>query len=144
MLFGPCACTTNSLSLSRRGLLCAGGAGFVSALVGTLAGSRRTARAQPLGGRVPEVEFLSVRMVDDVAARFYVPSYKLDGLAVERAPRDEKPDAPPSATLLGEWGLSMLAQSRRGNEERFVLVDFGYNPVAFLNRLLRKRSTPWC
>ena len=142
MLFGPCDCTTHSLSLSRRGLLCAGGAGFVSALVGTLVGSRRTAQAQPLGGRVPEVDFLSVRMVDDVAARFYVPSHKLDGLTVERAPRDETPDAPPSATLLGEWGLSMLAQSRRGNEERFVLVDFGYNPVAFLNNMELLKIAP--
>lgn len=142
MLFGPCNCTTHSSSLSRRGLLCAGGAGFVSALVATLVGSGRTAQAQTLGGGVPEVDFLSVRMIDDVSARFYVPSHKLDGLTVERAPRDETPDAPPRATLLGEWGLSMLAQSRRGNEERHVLVDFGYNPVAFLNNMELLKIAP--
>lgn len=142
MLFGPCNCTTHSSSLSRRGLLCAGGAGFVSALVATLVGSGRTAQAQTLGGGVPEVDFLSVRMIDDVSARFYVPSHKLDGLTVERAPRDETPDALPRATLLGEWGLSMLAQSRRGNEERHVLVDFGYNPVAFLNNMELLKIAP--
>lgn len=142
MLFGRCNCSAHSSSLSRRGLLCAGGAGFVSALVGTLVGSGRTAQAQTLGGGVPEVDFLSVRMIDDVSARFYVPSHKLDGLTVERAPRDETPDALPRATLLGEWGLSMLAQSRRGNEERHVLVDFGYNPVAFLNNMELLKIAP--
>jgi 7,8-dihydropterin-6-yl-methyl-4-(beta-D-ribofuranosyl)aminobenzene 5'-phosphate synthase len=91
---------------------------------------------------MPEVDFLSVRMVDDVSARFYVPSKTLEGLTVERAPRDETPDAPPRSTLLGEWGLSMLAQSRRGNEERFVLVDFGYNPVAFLNNIELLKIAP--
>ena len=36
MLFGTCNCTSSAASISRRGLLCAGGAGFVSALIGTL------------------------------------------------------------------------------------------------------------
>src|SRR3954470_7716514 len=36
MFFGPCNCDPRNLSMSRRGLLCAGGAGFVTALVGTL------------------------------------------------------------------------------------------------------------
>jgi 7,8-dihydropterin-6-yl-methyl-4-(beta-D-ribofuranosyl)aminobenzene 5'-phosphate synthase len=142
VIFSACNCSTHFASLSRRGLLCAAGTGFVSTLVGMLISSGRTAQAQPVAGRVPEVDFLSVRMVDDVSARFYVPSKTLEGLTVERAPRDETPDAPPRATLLGEWGLSMLAQSRRGNEERFVLVDFGYNPVAFLNNIELLKIAP--
>jgi hypothetical protein len=48
MLFGTCNCHQRS-PISRRGLLCAGGPGFVSALIGTLAGNARTARAQALG-----------------------------------------------------------------------------------------------
>ena len=32
MLFGPCNCYPGALSISRRRLLCGGGAGFVSAL----------------------------------------------------------------------------------------------------------------
>ena len=108
MIFSACNCNTHFASLSRRGLLCAAGTGFVSTLVGTLISSGRTAQAQTVAGRVPEVDFLSVRMVDDVSARFYVPSKTLEGLTVERAARDETPDAPPRATLLGEWGLSML------------------------------------
>jgi 7,8-dihydropterin-6-yl-methyl-4-(beta-D-ribofuranosyl)aminobenzene 5'-phosphate synthase len=45
MLFRSCDCITRSPYLSRRGFLCAGGAGFVSAMVGTLIGSGRTAQA---------------------------------------------------------------------------------------------------
>ena len=45
MLFNTCPCNPAEASLSRRGLLCAGGAGFVAALIATLAGASRTARA---------------------------------------------------------------------------------------------------
>ncbi len=135
MLFGPCNCTTHSLSLSRRGVLCAGGAGFISALVGTLVGSGRTARAQMLNGAVPEIDHLRVRIVTDIIVRRFATSQKLAGLAVERMPGNETPDAPPRATLVGEWGLSMHAESHRGDEARTVLVDFGYNPATLLNNM---------
>jgi hypothetical protein len=55
MLFDTCRCRPQ-LPISRRGLLCAGGAGFASTLIATLAGNARTARAQPLGPKVPEVD----------------------------------------------------------------------------------------
>ena len=35
MLFGTCNCNSSESSISRRGLLCAGGAGFVTALIGS-------------------------------------------------------------------------------------------------------------
>jgi 7,8-dihydropterin-6-yl-methyl-4-(beta-D-ribofuranosyl)aminobenzene 5'-phosphate synthase len=60
MLFGTCNCTSRASSISRRGLLCAGGAGFVTALIGTLAGSSRTAQAQALASKPPEVDSLAV------------------------------------------------------------------------------------
>src|SRR5215469_6582050 len=65
MLFGTCNCKSSAASISRRGLLCTGGAGFVSALIGTLVGTARTARAQTLSSRVPEVDRLVVRIVTD-------------------------------------------------------------------------------
>jgi hypothetical protein len=64
MLFGACNCTPAAAGLSRRGLLCAGGAGFVTALIGTLIGSGRTAHAKTLTGPVPEVDRLNVTIVD--------------------------------------------------------------------------------
>jgi 7,8-dihydropterin-6-yl-methyl-4-(beta-D-ribofuranosyl)aminobenzene 5'-phosphate synthase len=135
MLFGSCSCMPQPSSISRRGLLCAGGAGFVSAMVGTLVGSGRTARAQSLAGVVPQVDRLRVRIVSDIIVRRFANSQKLDGLTIERMQGNETPDAPPRATLVGEWGLSMHAESQRGNEVRNILVDFGYNSVTLLTNM---------
>jgi 7,8-dihydropterin-6-yl-methyl-4-(beta-D-ribofuranosyl)aminobenzene 5'-phosphate synthase len=135
MLFNTCNCNLEAASISRRGLLCAGGAGFVSALVGTLVGTSRTAQAQALGSQVPEVDRLAVRMVTDNVVVLFVPPEKREGLAIERRGGNETPDAPPRAALNGEWGLSMHAESRRGNELRNILIDFGYTPEALLNNM---------
>ena len=135
MLFGSCNCMTRPSSFSRRSLLRAGGASFVSALVGTMIGSGRTAQAKTLSEAVPEVDRLSVRIVTDIMVRRNVPSEKVEGLTVERAGPNEIPDGPPRTTLVGEWGLSMHAESHRGNEVRNILVDFGYNPVTLLNNM---------
>ena len=135
MLFGSCNCMTRPSSFSRRTLLRAGGVSFVSALVSTMIGSGRTAQAKTLSEAVPEVDRLSVRIVTDIMVRRNVPSEKVEGLTVERAGPNEIPDAPPRSTLVGEWGLSMHAESHRGNEVRNILVDFGYNPVTLLNNM---------
>jgi 7,8-dihydropterin-6-yl-methyl-4-(beta-D-ribofuranosyl)aminobenzene 5'-phosphate synthase len=135
MLFGSCSCMTRPSSFSRRSLLHAGGASFVSALVSTMIGSGRTAQAKTLSEAVPEVDRLSVRIVTDIMVRRNVPSEKVEGLTIERAGPNEIPDAPPRSTLVGEWGLSMHAESHRGNEVRNILVDFGYNPVTLLNNM---------
>jgi 7,8-dihydropterin-6-yl-methyl-4-(beta-D-ribofuranosyl)aminobenzene 5'-phosphate synthase len=135
MLFGSCNCHSR-LPMSRRRLLCAGGAGFVSALIGTLAGSARTARAQALGSRVPEVDRVAVRIVTDNQVIQFIPSEKRGGLAIERRTgANLSPDAPPRTGLHGEWGLSMHAESQRGDEMRNVLVDFGYTPETLINNM---------
>jgi 7,8-dihydropterin-6-yl-methyl-4-(beta-D-ribofuranosyl)aminobenzene 5'-phosphate synthase len=115
--------------------VCAGGAGFVSVLVGTLIGSGRTAQAKTLSGTVPKVDRLSVRIVTDIIVRRYATSQKFDGLTIERMQGNETPDVPPHTTLVGEWGLSMHAESQRGDEVRNILVDFGYNPVTLLTNM---------
>ena len=136
MLFSACNCLPRSPGLSRRNLLCAGGAGFVSALVGTLAGTGRIARAQPLGSRVPEVDRLAVTIVTDTQIIKFIPTEKRLGLTIERRPGGNlRPDAPPRFDLVGEWGLSMHAQSQRGSEVRNILIDFGYMPETINNNI---------
>ena len=136
MFIGTCNCDPRTLSMSRRGLLCAGGAGFVTALIGTLAGSSRTARAQELASKPPEVDSVAVRIVTDNQIIKWIPTEKRDGLTIERRPGGNlSPDAPPSVDLVAEWGLSMHAESRRGNEVRNILVDFGYQPQTLLNNM---------
>jgi 7,8-dihydropterin-6-yl-methyl-4-(beta-D-ribofuranosyl)aminobenzene 5'-phosphate synthase len=116
-------------------LLCAGGAGFVSALISTLVGSSRTAQAQALGSQVPEVDRVAVRMVTDNQVIMFVPSEKRVGLTIERKGGNQTPDAPPRTTLSGEFGLSMHAESQRGNEVRNILIDFGFTPEILLNNM---------
>ena len=143
MLFGTCNCNSSASSISRRGLLCAGGAGFVTALIGTLASSSRTAQAQALAKPL-EVDNLAVRIVTDNQIIKFIPTEKRDGLTIERKPGGYlSKDAPPSVELIGEWGLSMHAESRRGNEVRNILIDFGYQSETLLNNMsfpLRSRE----
>jgi len=136
MLFGGCNCTGGSSLLSAYGALCAGGTGFVSAMIGAMVAGARTAEAPKLGRTVPEVDRLSVRMVTDNVVIQFVPSETRRGAAIERRSRSNtSSDAPPRTALNGEWGLSMLAQSHRAGEERNVLIDFGYTPEVLLNNM---------
>jgi len=65
MLFGGCNCVPGSSFLSTYGSLCAGSAGFVSAMIGAMVADARTASAPKLGRKIPEVDRLAVRMVTD-------------------------------------------------------------------------------
>jgi len=134
MLFGPCADSAAPF-LSNVGSLCAGGAGFVTAVMATLAASARTQPAKTLGRAVPEVDRLAVRIVTDNIVIQFVPNEKRDGLTIERRGGNTRPDQPPRHVLNGEWGLSMYAQSFVGDEERNVLIDFGYTPEVLNNNL---------
>lgn len=136
MLLNTCNCYLASSPISRRRVLCSGGAGFVTALIGTLVGASRTAQAQALGARVPEVDRLAVRMVTDNTVIQFIPSEKRDGLTIERLTFGAvTPEAPPRFALTGEFGLAMHAESQRGNEVRNILVDFGYTPEALLTNI---------
>jgi len=136
MLFNVCNCVSASSLAASYGPLCAGGAGFVSAVIGTLVASAKTAPAKTLRGSVPEVDRLAVRMVTDNIVIQFVPTEKRDGLTIERRTgSNTAPDKPPHAALNGEWGLAMHAESRRGSETRHVLIDFGYTPEVLLNNM---------
>jgi 7,8-dihydropterin-6-yl-methyl-4-(beta-D-ribofuranosyl)aminobenzene 5'-phosphate synthase len=143
MLLSTCNCPPRSSGVSRRDFICGGGAGFVTALMDTLAGSGRTAHAQPLRSLVPEVDRLAVTIVTDTQLIKFIPTEKRNGLTIERRPAGNvRPDAPPRFDLVGEWGLSLHAQSQRGSDVRNVLIDFGYTPETLNNNLSVLRLEP--
>jgi 7,8-dihydropterin-6-yl-methyl-4-(beta-D-ribofuranosyl)aminobenzene 5'-phosphate synthase len=116
-------------------VLRATGVGFVATLTALLAGAGRTARAQPASGEIPVVDRLSVRIItDNYTDRYSVPQ-TTDGLKVERVGATESVGIDPHATLRAEWGLSMLAESARGDETRRVMVDFGFSPEVLLTNM---------
>src|SRR5512134_2560353 len=116
--------------ISRRDLLCAGGAAAFASLIAGLAAGSRPARAQALSGPVPEVDQLAVRVVTDSYQLAIAPNMKVGNVEVQRF------GMPPAGkSLLGEFGLAMHLESRRGNETRNILLDFGFTSEALNNNL---------
>src|SRR5262249_24859500 len=76
-----------------------------------------------------------VSIVIDAHVDNYMPAVKRAGFSFERPRGNTTPDTPPRATLYGEWGLAMHAESTIGGETRNILVDSGYTPVTLLNNL---------
>ena len=136
MLFGGCGCFSGAAMLPGMEALCAGGAGFVTAMLAAMAPNRQAAEVLMPNKRPPVVDRLAVRILTDNIVINFVPDEKRDGLTIERRPRPPAdPDAPPRHALVGEWGLSMHAETRRGAEQRNILVDFGYTPEALNNNM---------
>ena len=131
MLFNLCNCATALSDAS----LCAGGAGFVSAMIGALASAQRTAPAKTLRAGVPEVDRVAIRIVTDNVTQLFVPEETREGLTIERRVPHSHPDRPPRHILNAEWGLSMHAQSFAEGAERNVLVDFGFTPEVLNNNM---------
>jgi 7,8-dihydropterin-6-yl-methyl-4-(beta-D-ribofuranosyl)aminobenzene 5'-phosphate synthase len=128
MLFNLCNCVAPSA-------FGAGGAGFVTVMMATLAASGRTQAAKTLRGEVPVVDEVAVRIVTDNVVIQFVPNDTRDGLTIERKSGNTHPDQPPRTVLNGEWGLAMHVASKRGSETRHLLIDFGYTPEVLLNNM---------
>jgi len=132
MLFGPCNCFADPSLAS----LCAGGAGYISAMVGAMVAASRTGEARSTGRKVPEVDKLAVRIVTDNVVIQFVPTETRGSLTIERRTGgNTTPEAPPRTGLHGEWGLAIHAESQIGAETRHVLIDFGYTPEVLLNNM---------
>ena len=120
-------------SLCRRDVLCAGGAAMLSAMLGTLLGGAKPARAQGITGPVPEVDGLAVRVVVDSYQIAVVPDTTAGDVEIQHFGWGIGGGKPPGRTLISEFGLSMLAESRRGDETRNILMDFSFTPGALSN-----------
>jgi 7,8-dihydropterin-6-yl-methyl-4-(beta-D-ribofuranosyl)aminobenzene 5'-phosphate synthase len=123
--------------LSRRKVLCGGGATMLSYLVAGLLGGARPARAQTLRTPVPEVDHLAVRVVTDSYQLAISPNVKIGEVDIQRF------GLPPAGkSLLGEFGLAMHVESRRGDETRHMLIDFGFTPETLNNNLGMLKIAP--
>jgi 7,8-dihydropterin-6-yl-methyl-4-(beta-D-ribofuranosyl)aminobenzene 5'-phosphate synthase len=92
------------------------------------------ARAQEPANAVPEIDRLAVRVLVDSYQIAVAPSFKRDNVEVERFGWALS-DAPPTKALISEFGLSLHAESRRGDQTRNVLVDFGFTANALNNNI---------
>src|SRR6516162_5899169 len=120
--------------IGRRDMLRSGSAASVAVGLDALFGRLRTAQAQTAAVAAPELDSLAVRVVVDSYQIAIAPSFKRGGVSVERFGWALS-DAPPTKALVSEFGLSMHAESRHGDETRNVLVDFGFTGNALNNNL---------
>lgn len=119
-----------SRGMTRRAALLAGGVGLLATATRSLPSTRAFA--------VPEVDGLTLQVITDSATfGAFLDNLDLPGMKVIRASNGRPAGAVrmlPRA-LLAEFGLSILGESRKGDQRRRVLVDFGYSREVLANNL---------
>ena len=119
----------------RRHVLCGGGAIVFGAVVASLLRGSKPVRAQAIDGTFPEVDTVSVRVVVDSYQFAVAASKKMGSVDIQHFGWGLSKDKPPTRTLISEFGLSMHAESKRGNETRNLLMDFGFTAQALNNNV---------
>lgn len=85
---------------------------------------------------VPQVDSLTVQIiVDNATFGPFLSDQAMPGLRVERSTGATGTGRMTRNPLQAEFGLSVLSESRQGQEVRRVLVDFGYSPEVLANNL---------
>ena len=125
--------TREDLLISRRDVLCGGGASAFTLMIAALLGDTQPARAATISGSVPEIDALAVRVVVDSFQFAVAPSKSLEGVEIQHFGWGIRKDSPPGRTLVSEFGLAMHVETRRGTQTRTTLVDFGFTPDALIN-----------
>jgi len=123
--------TTEALGAFTRRSMLAG-------VIGAAATSSLPLRARDARFQAPVVDSLTLTVLTD-SGTFgpFLPDLDLPGLKVLRAGNGSPPGytrMSPKA-LMGEFGLSLLADSRAGNVSRRVIVDFGYTAEVLANNM---------
>jgi len=125
--------TREDFLISRRDVLCGGGASAFTLMIAALLGDTQPARAATISGSVPEIDALAVRVVVDSFQFAVAPSRSLEGVEIQHFGWGIRKDSPPGRTLVSEFGLAMHVETRRGTQTRSTLVDFGFTPDALIN-----------
>jgi 7,8-dihydropterin-6-yl-methyl-4-(beta-D-ribofuranosyl)aminobenzene 5'-phosphate synthase len=92
----------------------------------------RSADGAPGRIDMPVIDELTVREITDNSHDIFLRPVEAPGLTVRRT---GFPEAPQGKTLESEWGLAMYLESRRGQESRRYLLDFGFTPDVYANNL---------
>jgi 7,8-dihydropterin-6-yl-methyl-4-(beta-D-ribofuranosyl)aminobenzene 5'-phosphate synthase len=119
--------------ISRRDVLCGGGASVLVAMIAVLLSDTKPVRAGTISGSVPEIDALAVRVVVDSYQFAVAPGRAQEGLEIQHFGWGIQKDSPPRRTLVSEFGLAMHVESRRGSQTRSALIDFGFTPEALIN-----------
>jgi 7,8-dihydropterin-6-yl-methyl-4-(beta-D-ribofuranosyl)aminobenzene 5'-phosphate synthase len=83
--------------------------------------------------QVPVVDKLSIRVLIDSSHDQFLRPIQVKGVAHQ--PPGGGRGADYRKVLHNQWGLSLFLESQRGDEQRAILLDFGYSPDALLNNI---------
>jgi 7,8-dihydropterin-6-yl-methyl-4-(beta-D-ribofuranosyl)aminobenzene 5'-phosphate synthase len=89
------------------------------------------ANAAPLV--VPTIDKLSIRVLVDQQHDQFLSGSTVNGVVHEGPGPARSADA--RNVLHNEWGLSLLLESQRDEEQRTTLLDFGYTSAAIINNM---------
>jgi len=92
----------------------------------------RSANAAPVRIEAPVVDEVTIREVTDSAHDLLLRPLEKPGLTVTRI---GTPEAAQGKTLASEWGLALHIESRKGQESRRYLLDFGFTPEVYANNI---------
>ena len=92
----------------------------------------RSTNATPVRIEPPAVDEVTVREITDGSHDIFLRGEKRPGLIVTRT---GTPEAAQGKTLESEWGLALHIESRKGQETRRYLLDFGFTPDVYANNL---------
>jgi 7,8-dihydropterin-6-yl-methyl-4-(beta-D-ribofuranosyl)aminobenzene 5'-phosphate synthase len=87
---------------------------------------------------VPVIDRLSIRVLVDGSQNLFQRPEKVGNVTIEPPPPPRDYRRP----LHNQWGLSLYIQSQRGNEQRTIMLDFGYTPEALINNIELTGSDP--
>lgn len=115
--------------IDRRGFLRASAAFAASATAGFSCIEIANAAAI----EVPTVDRLSLRVLIDSSHDQFLKPATVQGVVHQPPGNGRGSDY--RKVLHNQWGLSLFVESRRADEERTILLDFGYSPDALLNNI---------
>jgi 7,8-dihydropterin-6-yl-methyl-4-(beta-D-ribofuranosyl)aminobenzene 5'-phosphate synthase len=96
------------------------------------------ASAAPI--EVPTIEKLTMRVLMDQQHDQFLRGSTVNGVVHEGPGPGRSADA--RNVFHNEWGLSLLLESQRGDEQRTTLLDFGYTAPALINNMGLMRLDP--
>ena len=83
--------------------------------------------------QVPTVDKLTMRVLIDQQHDQFLRGSTVNGVVHEGPGPARSADA--RNVLHNEWGLSLFLESQRGDEQRTILLDFGYTAPAIINNI---------
>ena len=117
-----------NMDLNRRNVLKASSGMLALAAAGGMF-TMRQAKAAIL--QVPQVDKLSIRVLVDSSFDLFFRPNKVNGVLIQPPPRL----ADFRRSLHNEWGLALWLESQRANEQRTIMLDYGYSQSVLYNNM---------